>query len=154
MVHVILRNTKRIYIVGRKCIMPRPKGSKNKVKAIKGHSAADYAAALAEKNAEMEQLNGEIADINGQITELKAQLKSKKSAVKSLEKVVAKLEAQRHQSACDGTAGFSHAHAAAKEGTQPVGGFCIQMELFAAAAQNRLRAVAACLVQCNCALCI
>ena len=72
--------------------MPRPKGSKNKVKNLKGRTAADYAAALAEKNAEKDQLNGEISAINAQIAELKDQLKAKKAAVKSTDKVIAKLQ--------------------------------------------------------------
>ncbi len=72
--------------------MPRPKGSKNKVKNLKGRTAADYAAALAEKNAEKDQLNSEILAINAQIAELKDQLKAKKAAVKSTDKVIAKLQ--------------------------------------------------------------
>ena len=56
--------------------MPRPKGSKNKVKTLKAHSAADYAAAVAEKNAEKEQLTGEIDAINGEIADLKSDLES------------------------------------------------------------------------------
>ena len=80
------------YFFREELTMPRPKGSKNKVKNLKGHSAADYAAALAEKNAEKDQLNGEISAIMAQITELKEQLKSKKAAVKSTDKAIEKLQ--------------------------------------------------------------
>ena len=75
--------------------MPRPKGSKNKVKTLKAHSAADYAAAVAEKNAEKYQMTGEIDAINGEIADLKAQLKSKKAALKTADKMIAKLEAKQ-----------------------------------------------------------
>ena len=53
--------------------MPRPKGSKNKVKVPKG-AAVDFASAIAAKNAEKDQLNEELASIQAGIADLKAQL--------------------------------------------------------------------------------
>ena len=46
--------------------MPRPKGSKNKVKVPKG-AAVDFASAIAAKNAEKDQLNEELASIQAGI---------------------------------------------------------------------------------------
>ena len=57
--------------------MPRPKGSKNKVKVPKG-AAVDFASAIAAKNAEKDQLNEELASIQAGIADLKAQLKEKR----------------------------------------------------------------------------
>lgn len=75
--------------------MPRPKGSKNKVKRTNTNSAADIASVLAEKTAEQEQLNGEIVSLSAEINTLKAQLKKKRSDLKAIEKVVSKLEAKK-----------------------------------------------------------
>ena len=74
--------------------MPRPKGSKNKVRIPKG-GAVDFASMIAEKNAEKDQLNEEIASIQANINDLKAQLKEKRAALKTADKAVAKLEAQK-----------------------------------------------------------
>ena len=74
--------------------MPRPKGSKNKVRIPKG-GAVDHASMIAEKNAEKDQLNEEIASIQANINDLKAQLKEKRAALKAADKAVAKLEAQK-----------------------------------------------------------
>lgn len=75
--------------------MPRPKGSKNKVKRGKLSCAADYVSAIEEKNAEKGQLNGEIEALAAEIDGLKGQLKEKKAALKAVEKTIAKLEAQK-----------------------------------------------------------
>lgn len=75
--------------------MPRPKGSKNKVKRANTNSAAEIASVLAEKTAEREQLNGDIASLLEEINSLKTQLKKKRSELKSVEKAVAKLEAKK-----------------------------------------------------------
>lgn len=74
--------------------MPRPKGSKNKVKVPKG-AAVDFASAIAAKNAEKDQLNEELASIQAGIADLKAQLKEKRAALKSVDKAIAKLETQK-----------------------------------------------------------
>ena len=74
--------------------MPRPKGSKNKVRIPKG-GAVDLASMIAEKNAEKDQLNEEIASIQANINDLKAQLKEKRATLKAADKAVAKLEAQK-----------------------------------------------------------
>ena len=55
--------------------MPRTKGSKNK-KSL----TVDYAALIAEKQAEKDAAANEIAAIAANIEELKAELKSKKTA--------------------------------------------------------------------------
>ena len=57
--------------------MPRPKGSKNKPKAVK--ATVDFAAQLAEKQAAKEAAAAEIASITANIDALKADLKTKKS---------------------------------------------------------------------------
>ena len=62
--------------------MPRPKGSKNKVKVPKG-AAVDFASAIAAKDAEKDQLNEELASIQAGIADLKAQLKEKRAALAS-----------------------------------------------------------------------
>ena len=61
--------------------MPRPKGSKNKVKTTK--VTADFAAQIAAKQEEKA------------VKSLNADLKAKKASVKKLDKEVAKLEARQ-----------------------------------------------------------
>lgn len=80
--------------------MPRPKGSKNKVKATK--VTADFAAQIAAKQEEKATVEAEILKVAASIEELKtdvkslnADLKSKKASVKKLDKEVAKLEARQ-----------------------------------------------------------
>ena len=68
--------------------MPRTKGSKNK-KSL----TVDYAALIAEKQAEKDAAANEIAAVAANIEELKAELKSKKTAAKKLDKELAKLVA-------------------------------------------------------------
>lgn len=75
--------------------MPRPKGSKNKIKRTNTNSAAEITSVLAEKAAEREQLNGDIAGLLEEINSLKTQLKKKRSELKTVEKVIAKLEAKK-----------------------------------------------------------
>lgn len=70
--------------------MPRTKGSKNK-KSL----TVDYAALIAEKQAEKDAAANEIAAVAANIEELKAELKSKKTAAKKLDKELAKLVARR-----------------------------------------------------------
>ena len=61
--------------------MPRTKGSKNK-KSL----TVDYAALIAEKQAEKDAAANEITAVAANIEELKAELKSKKTAAKKLNK--------------------------------------------------------------------
>lgn len=75
--------------------MPRPKGSKNKVKRSNTNSAAEIAATLAEKTAERDHLNGEIASLMEEISSLKTQLKKKRAELKTTEKAIAKLETKK-----------------------------------------------------------
>ena len=70
--------------------MPRTKGSKNK-KSL----TVDYAALIAEKQAEKDAAANEIAAVAANIEELKAELKSKKTAAKKLDKELAKLVAKK-----------------------------------------------------------
>ena len=80
--------------------MPRPKGSKNKVKTTK--VTADFAAQIAAKQEEKAAVEAEILKVAASIEELKtdvkslnADLKAKKASVKKLDKEVAKLEARQ-----------------------------------------------------------
>ena len=70
--------------------MPRTKGSKNK-KSL----TVDYAALIAEKQAEKDAAANEIAAVAANIEELKAELKSKKTAAKKIDKELAKLVAKK-----------------------------------------------------------
>ena len=70
--------------------MPRTKGSKNK-KSL----TVDYAALIAQKQAEKDVAANEIAAVAANIEELKAELKSKKTAAKKLDKELAKLVAKK-----------------------------------------------------------
>ena len=66
--------------------MPRPKGSKNKPKAVK--ATVDFAAQLAEKQAAKEAA---AANIDA----LKADLKTKKAELKTIDKEIARIEAKK-----------------------------------------------------------
>ena len=70
--------------------MPRTKGSKNK-KSL----TVDYAALIAQKQAEKDVAANEIAAVAANIEELKAELKSKKTAAKKLDKELATLVAKK-----------------------------------------------------------
>ena len=84
--------------------MPRPKGSKNKVKATK--VTADFAAQIAAKQEEKAAVEAEILkvaastvahieELKTDVKSLNADLKAKKASVKKLDKEVAKLEARQ-----------------------------------------------------------
>ena len=73
--------------------MPRPKGSKNKSKAVK--ATVDFAARIAEKQSAKEAVAAEIASITANIDALKTDLKTKKASLKKLDKELAKLEAKK-----------------------------------------------------------
>mgnify|MGYP002801931587 CR=1 FL=1 len=70
--------------------MPRPKGSKNKKKAIQANT--DYAALIVEKQASKAELTAQVESKNEQLAVLKAELKALNGQVKSLDKEIAKLE--------------------------------------------------------------
>lgn len=73
--------------------MPRPKGSKNKVKST--ISTADFDALIAEKTSTKENLTVEIASLEENLTALKADLKAKKAELKRLDTELGKLEEQK-----------------------------------------------------------
>ena len=73
--------------------MPRPKGSKNKVKpAI---PTTDLAALIADKSSAKEALAADIAFLEENLTALKTELKAKKVELKKLDTELGKLEAQK-----------------------------------------------------------
>ena len=72
--------------------MHRPKGSKNKAKALDG---VDYAAQIAEKNTAVESIAQEIATICDDIATLNAQRKAKEAELKKLNKEIVKLKKKK-----------------------------------------------------------
>ena len=70
--------------------MARPKGSKNKVKAIIFNG--DINSAISERIAERESLSVEINALGEQIKNLKSELRIKNRRIKALEKEITKLE--------------------------------------------------------------
>ena len=73
--------------------MPRPKGSKNKIKTVK--ATVDFAAQIAEKQSARESLSAEIASITANIDSLKTDLKEKKASLKAIDKEIVRLEAKK-----------------------------------------------------------
>ena len=73
--------------------MPRPKGSKNKVKST--ISTADFDALIAEKTSAKENLTVDIASLEENLTAIKADLKAKKAELKKLDTELGKLEEQK-----------------------------------------------------------
>ena len=73
--------------------MPRPKGSKNKVKPTT--QSIDFDALIAEKSSTKEALVTDIATLEENLTSIKADLKAKKVDLKAVEKELAKLEEQK-----------------------------------------------------------
>ena len=73
--------------------MPRPKGSKNKVKST--ISTADFDALIAEKSSSKEALVADIAVLEENLTSIKADLKAKKAELKKLDTELGKLEEQK-----------------------------------------------------------
>ena len=73
--------------------MPRPKGSKNKVKTPV--VIIDYAAELEKKISEKNTLEADITALEADVDGLKVQLKEKKTALKALDKEIADAEALR-----------------------------------------------------------
>lgn len=73
--------------------MPRPKGSKNKVKTA--IPTTDFAALIAEKAAAKESLTADITALEENLESIKAELKTKKAELKKLDTGLSKLEAQK-----------------------------------------------------------
>ena len=73
--------------------MPRPKGSKNKVKST--ISTADFDALIAEKSSSKEALVADIASLEENLANIKADLKAKKAELKKLDTELGKLEEQK-----------------------------------------------------------
>ena len=73
--------------------MPRPKGSKNKVKPTT--PSTDFTSLIAEKSSSKEALVADIATLEENLTALKADLKAKKAELKKLDTELGKLEEQK-----------------------------------------------------------
>ena len=74
--------------------MPRPKGSKNKVKTATVPTS-DFAALIAEKAAAKDALTADIAALEENVNNLKNELKEKKVELKKLDTELSKLEAKK-----------------------------------------------------------
>ena len=74
--------------------MPRPKGSKNKVKTATVPTS-DFATLIAEKAAAKESLTADITALEENLETIKADLKEKKAELKKLDTELSKLEAQK-----------------------------------------------------------
>lgn len=73
--------------------MPRPKGSKNKVKSTTAQ--LDFTSLIAEKAAAKESLTAEVAALEENVNNLKNELKEKKAELKKLDTELSKLEAKK-----------------------------------------------------------
>ena len=73
--------------------MPRPKGSKNKVKSTT--QSIDFDTLIAEKSSTKEALVADIASLEENLANIKADLKAKKAELKTVEKELGKLEEQK-----------------------------------------------------------
>ena len=73
--------------------MPRPKGSKNKVKSTTAQ--LDFTSLIAEKAAAKDALAADIAALEENVNNLKTELKEKKAELKKLDTELGKLEAQK-----------------------------------------------------------
>ena len=73
--------------------MPRPKGSKNKVKSTTAQ--LDFTSLIAEKAAAKDALVSDIAALEENVNNLKSELKEKKAELKKLDNELSKLEEQK-----------------------------------------------------------
>ena len=73
--------------------MPRPKGSKNKVKPT--IPTADFTSLIAEKSSSKEALVADIAVLEENLTSIREELKAKKAELKKLDTELSKLEEQK-----------------------------------------------------------
>ena len=74
--------------------MPRPKGSKNKVKST-NTQPIDFDTLIAEKSSTKEALVADIASLEENLDSIKTELKAKKAELKTVEKELGKLEEQK-----------------------------------------------------------
>ena len=74
--------------------MPRPKGSKNKVKST-NTQPIDFTSLIAEKSSTKEALVADIATLEENLDSIKTELKAKKAELKTVEKELGKLEEQK-----------------------------------------------------------
>ena len=74
--------------------MPRPKGSKNKVKPTT-ISTTDFDTLIAEKSSTKEALVADIATLEENLTSIREELKAKKAELKKLDTELSKLETQK-----------------------------------------------------------
>lgn len=73
--------------------MPRPKGSKNKVKSTTAQ--LDFTSLIAEKSSTKEALVADIASLEENLDSIKTELKAKKAELKKLDTELGKLEEQK-----------------------------------------------------------
>lgn len=73
--------------------MPRPKGSKNKVKPTT--QSIDFTSLIAEKSSSKEALVADIASLEENLTSIREELKAKKAELKTVEKELGKLEERK-----------------------------------------------------------
>ena len=73
--------------------MPRPKGSKNKVKSTA--QSIDFTTLIAEKSSSKEALVADIAALEENLTSIREELKAKKAELKKLDTELGKLEEQK-----------------------------------------------------------
>ena len=73
--------------------MPRPKGSKNKVKSTTAQ--LDFTSLIAEKAAAKDALTADITALEENLETIKADLKEKKAELKKLDTELGKLEEQK-----------------------------------------------------------
>ena len=73
--------------------MPRPKGSKNKVKPTT--QPTDFTSLIAEKSSSKEALVADIATLEENLTSIREELKAKKAELKKLDTELGKLEEQK-----------------------------------------------------------
>lgn len=74
--------------------MPRPKGSKNKVKPATS-TQTDFTSLIAEKSSTKEALVADITTLEENLTSIREELKAKKAELKTVEKELGKLEEQK-----------------------------------------------------------
>lgn len=74
--------------------MPRPKGSKNKVKPTTS-TQTDFTSLIAEKSSAKEALVADIASLEENLDSIKADMKAKKAELKKLDTELGKLEEQK-----------------------------------------------------------
>ena len=74
--------------------MPRPKGSKNKVKST-NTQPIDFTSLIAEKSSTKDALVADIATLEENVNNLKTELKAQKTELKKLDTEITKLEAKK-----------------------------------------------------------